>query len=105
MDMKAVNTMAKNQQIKKLNRGCVMESGIVEKFKMEWDIKNPAIVQSEEETDILLKAQGEIINNGNTEIICPRCGRGLEYRFFTNSSSSIIKCERPDCVSVSVRGI
>ena len=37
------------------------------------------------------------------EVICPRCGNSLEYRSAGNSYE--VKCQTPNCIRDSVRGL
>jgi hypothetical protein len=55
------------------------------------------------EAGVLLAAQGDIINRGNTPIRCPRCGRSLEYR--QNESGAAIYCIDPTCIILQTRGL
>lgn len=55
------------------------------------------------ESEILLDAQGEILVNGRTDIKCPRCGGAIEYE--EGSCWEITRCEIPDCISITFKGI
>ena len=60
---------------------------------------------SDEEAEILLKAQGEIIKAGNTSISCPRCGKQLELRIGSRSGGTSIYCLDYNCIILNCRGI
>lgn len=45
----------------------------------------------------------EKMNNHNTKVVCPRCGKLLKYREAGNSYE--IKCETEGCLREVVRGI
>lgn len=58
---------------------------------------------NETELDILLKADEELFNNEYTNQKCPRCGNKIICEEIGKSYT--IKCETPDCISTSFRGI
>jgi tRNA(Ile2) C34 agmatinyltransferase TiaS len=58
---------------------------------------------TEEESRILFKAVEEFERNGETEILCPRCGGKLRY--VGNNSGYRISCEKDGCIMLTVRGI
>jgi len=55
------------------------------------------------EAHILLGAQRDYVNRGNTAVKCPRCGRSLEYR--CGESGESIYCTDDMCIVVHTRGI
>ena len=55
------------------------------------------------EMDVLLKADEDLFNNGQTEIKCPRCGN--EIVFEEQGNSYTIKCKTHNCIETSFRGI
>ncbi len=49
------------------------------------------------------KALDEKENNPNKKVICPRCGKELQYRDFGNSYE--VKCPTEGCLKSVFRGI
>ncbi len=41
--------------------------------------------------------------NPNIKVICPRCGKELQYKKYGNSVC--VKCETNGCISESIRGL
>ena len=58
---------------------------------------------TELEAQILLNAQRDYIQHGNTAIRCPRCNKSLEYR--CGQSGAAILCVDEACIVVYTRGI
>lgn len=61
------------------------------------------IKPTEHEANILLAAQKDYIERGNTAKRCPRCGKALEYR--CGESGETICCTDETCIVVYARGI
>ena len=55
------------------------------------------------EAEILLKAQGEVIREGSTSKLCPRCGKFLRYTWQHNLETT--RCMDIDCIVIRTRGI
>jgi Zn finger protein HypA/HybF involved in hydrogenase expression len=52
---------------------------------------------------VLLEAQGEFIEKGETDISCPRCGSHLLHE--EGDSWEITRCEISNCISVTSKGV
>lgn len=60
-------------------------------------------VTNENERNLLYRAVEDYIENGSTKIVCPRCGKQLNFQ--GSLTTYRIACEDRDCISLSARGI
>jgi ssDNA-binding Zn-finger/Zn-ribbon topoisomerase 1 len=67
------------------------------------DIREQKIIPTQFEAETLLKAQGDFIKYGKTDIVCPRCGRVLVYE--NGSYWEVTRCSGNNCIKVQTRGI
>ena len=54
-------------------------------------------------TDDEIRAMREKRLHPQARVLCPRCGKELQYREVENSCE--VKCQTKDCVKMTVRGI
>ncbi|GBK65656.1 MAG: Imm3 family immunity protein [Paenibacillus macerans] len=55
------------------------------------------------ERHVLYKAVKDFCEKGNNDIVCPRCGKKLEFQ--GNLTSYRISCEDGECISLTARGL
>ena len=58
---------------------------------------------TEKEAEVLLEAQGDFIEKGETDKKCPRCGRQLVYE--AEPSWEMTHCKDQHCIGVVAKGI
>ena len=68
-----------------------------------YDYEKSGATPTTSEAEILSNAQGEIITNGNTSIVCPRCGKYLRYNWYYNLE--ITRCFDINCIVLRTKGI
>ena len=54
-------------------------------------------------TEIEKKAVCDKLFNPEKKVICPRCGNEIVWR--KHGNSAIARCETPNCISGSIRGL
>ena len=54
-------------------------------------------------TDLEKKTVREKFENPTKKVLCPRCGRSLEYKLIGNSES--VECPLEGCLYSAIRGI
>ncbi|GHU37916.1 hypothetical protein FACS1894105_10890 [Clostridia bacterium] len=58
---------------------------------------------TDKDYEILLDAQCDFNEHGETDIACPRCGSKLVHEI--KGTHEITRCIRPGCLRVTARGI
>ncbi len=61
------------------------------------------IKKTEKEIEVLLMADRELASKGKTDVKCPRCGNDFVYENY--GTGHILKCETPECLTMTLRGI
>jgi serine/threonine protein phosphatase PrpC len=58
---------------------------------------------TKDEASLLIKASEDFSKYGTTLITCPRCGSKLIQEITGNSGT--VRCEKEDCLKITLRGL